>query len=76
MKKRLIAVAATMLAAALCWCGTAAVSAQATNGNEWESGNHQLRAGNGNEWEKGAPAANGNEWEFFSTSSANGNEWE
>jgi len=66
MKKRLIAVVAAALLAAVALVGTGPAASSARGGNEWESapsdmvtGSDRQLAGKGNEWE----SQRGNEWE-------------
>ena len=71
MKKRLIAIVASLFAAALVWSG-AHTSAYPASGNDWERRPHNSHKANGNDWE-----FNGNDWEFGPSSSLNrGNDWE
>lgn len=63
MKKRLIAIVASVFAAILLWSSASAVPQAGGSGNDWES--HTSMAG-------GA----GNDWEFSPASSSRGNDWE
>ena len=64
MKKRLIAIVASVFAAMLLWSGIH-VSSQANGaGNDWER-HHVLKAG-----------GSGNDWEQPSLTSSRGNDWE
>ncbi len=79
MKKRLIAIVATVFAAMLVWSGASAGS-QAIRGNDWElRPSSTVLAGGGNDWEF-APAGTsvrGNDWEFApEATSVRGNDWE
>ncbi len=64
MKKRLIAVVATVFAAMLLWSG-ASVTSQAGNGNDWESRTTSKHLAAGNDWEFAPKASSvrGNDWE-------------
>ena len=64
MKKRLIAIVASVFAAMLLWSGVQVSSQAGGAGNDWER-HHVMKAGVGNDWER-APVTNssrGNDWE-------------
>jgi len=71
MKKRLIAIVASLFVAMLVWSG-AQTATSAGNGNDWERRPHISHKANGNDWE-----FTGNDWEFAPSSSlTRGNDWE
>ena len=76
MRKRLIALAATLFAATVVWVGVEAGTAQAQGGNDWEFAPHSTHAQGGNDWEmRSTSLALGNDWEFTARSFS-GNDWE
>ena len=70
MKKRLIAIVASLFAATLLWSG-AQSSATAGNGNDWERRPHLNQRAIGNDWE-----FTGHDRGFSGNSSTRGNDWE
>ena len=71
MKKRLVAILASLFAATLLWSGMQ--TSASAGGNDWERRPHRPpKAWGGNDWEFGGKhrALAGNDWEF------NGNDWE